>query len=228
MTGALDVPMSKVEAESVTMSIRYTLKAVASSWAKAVDLMEKAEAGGAWKVLGHPSWTAYVTAEFGDILKGISRDDRRPVVAKMRELGMSTRAIGEVVGVDQKTVVNDLRAGEEASSPAKVTGKDGKTYPVRKARTLPSGKLDAATVEAMGKAVPPVRRRPPLIDQFNKAGADLGRVIARLRKLTEDDRFQHDPDKFIQAALNRTYLDADRATLRLLAAATDRKAGTDG
>lgn len=38
---------------------------------------------------------------------------------------MSQRAIAGVVGVDQKTVSNDLRGGENSSP---VTGRDGKTY----------------------------------------------------------------------------------------------------
>lgn len=45
---------------------------------------------------------------------------------------MSTRAIAPIAGVDQKTVRNDLRAGEEKSSPAAlptpIHGRDGKTY----------------------------------------------------------------------------------------------------
>lgn len=44
--------------------------------------------------------------------------------------GMSTRQIGAALQVDQKTVVNDMKAGEEFSSPGprKIQGSDGKTY----------------------------------------------------------------------------------------------------
>ncbi|NYI78705.1 hypothetical protein [Nocardioides panzhihuensis] len=209
--GALEVAMSKAEAEKVTLSIQYTLKAVASSWSKAVDLMEQAEAGGAWKALGYASWTAYWSAEFGDILRGISRDDRRPVVAKMRELGMSTRAIGKVVGVSKDTVQRDLaEAGVSSDTPAPpVTGEDGKTY--RKLRLLPSGKPDAASTEDMGMAVPPVtKRKPPAVfvgDPTLIAGIrrDLDTLADRISQL-DDDGVQE---------FRRTYADELAAIVRI-------------
>lgn len=214
---ALEAAMSKGEAEKVTMQIRYTLKAAASSFDKALTLMEQAEAGGAWKVLGHASWTAYVAAEFGDILKGITRDDRLTAVVKMRELGMSTRAIGDVVGVDDRTVRRDL-AGAANAAPAEVTGKDGKTYPP--ARVLPSGKVDAATVEAIGKAVPPVRRRTPFHKSVLAASVDLRRLVGRIRKLSEDDRFQKDLDGWSRQLFSGLTHE-DRAVIRAMAFTMD-------
>lgn len=52
----------------------------------------------------------------------LTRDERRVIVADLAEQGMSTRAIAPVVGVDQKTISNDMRAmpREESSSPAPV------------------------------------------------------------------------------------------------------------
>lgn len=47
----------------------------------------------------------------------------------------STRAIAHALGVDQKTVVNDL-VGEERSSPERVVGRDGKSYPATKATVV--------------------------------------------------------------------------------------------
>lgn len=47
----------------------------------------------------------------------LSIPDRREAVAELTEEGMSTRDIGDVLGVDQKTVSNDRRSGEEDSSP---------------------------------------------------------------------------------------------------------------
>ena len=47
---------------------------------------------------------------------------------------MSTRAIGQALGVDHRTVGHDLERGEYSPpDPAPVTGLDGKTYPAREA-----------------------------------------------------------------------------------------------
>lgn len=59
-------------------------------------------------------------------------DKGRSLVTELADLGMSTRAIAPTVGADQKTVSNDLRSVEEASStatePRPITGREGKTY----------------------------------------------------------------------------------------------------
>jgi ParB-like chromosome segregation protein Spo0J/SAM-dependent methyltransferase len=55
---------------------------------------------------------------------------RREIVAELRRQGHSLRAIGGAVGVDDKTVRNDLaRTGAEGSAPDEIRGRDGKTYP---------------------------------------------------------------------------------------------------
>lgn len=219
MTGALDVPMSKAEAERTTMKIKLLLNQIADVTDKVLDLIEKAKAGDAWQPLGYESWTAYVAAEFGAILKRLDRADRLPAVVKMRELGMSTRAIGEVVGVDPKTVRNDLnRAGGEYSPPAEVTGTDDKTY--QPARVLPSGKLDASTVEGMGKVVPPIRRRTPFHKSVLAASVDLRRLVGRIRKLSEDDRFQKDRDGWSRQLFSGLSHE-ERAIIRMMAFTMD-------
>lgn len=217
MTGAIEVPMSKTEAEKITMSIKLLLGSLADVTDKVFDQIEKAKAGDAWKVLDYQSWTAYVTAEFGDALRRLNRGDRFLAVVKMRELGMSTRAIGDVVGVDDRTVRRDL-SGAANAAPAEVTGKDGKTYPP--ARILPSGKVDAATVEAIGKAVPPVRRRTPFHKSVLAASVDLRRLVGRIRKLSEDDRFQKDLDGWSRQLFSGLTHE-DRAVIRAMAFTMD-------
>jgi hypothetical protein len=53
------------------------------------------------------------------------------VVADLREEGHSLRAIAGAVGVDKERVRQDL-AGVEDSTPATVTGRDGKSYPAKR------------------------------------------------------------------------------------------------
>lgn len=105
-----------------------------------------------WLALGYLSWDGYIHGEFGEHrLPMITREQRRNLVADLRSGGLSTRAIGSVLGVDPKTVRNDLSdAGGDFSPPAdvdqnratlgeidgvlaiapdRIVGADGKSYP---------------------------------------------------------------------------------------------------
>lgn len=50
----------------------------------------------------------------------------------LKDRGMSNRTIGSILGVDPKTVRNDLQAASTNVEPVpeRVTGPDGKSYPV--------------------------------------------------------------------------------------------------
>jgi ParB-like chromosome segregation protein Spo0J len=72
---------------------------------------------------------------------------RREMVAELRSQGHSTRAIAGAVGVDAKTVRNDLLGGD-ISPPDTVVGADGKRYP----STRPPRVEQAA--ELLGEAEP--------------------------------------------------------------------------
>lgn len=66
-------------------------------------------------------------------------DQRRAIVAHLREQGHSLRAIAGAVGVSAKTVHQDLE-GVTQVTPETVRGADGKTYPsTRPAREVQSG-----------------------------------------------------------------------------------------
>lgn len=93
--------------------------------AEMIDLIEHAWLGRAWVALSYPTWDALCEAEIQ--FPNMDRDRRREVVGSLRQIGMSTRAIGSAVGVDQRTVAADLR-GAENSAPPEITGTDGKTY----------------------------------------------------------------------------------------------------
>lgn len=62
----------------------------------------------------------------------VPRPERAAVVGTMREAGMSTRAIGSAIGVDDRTVRRELTgSGAAYAAPATTTGRDGKTYSAR-------------------------------------------------------------------------------------------------
>jgi len=67
----------------------------------------------------------------------LDAEDRRELVTQLRAQGQSTRQIAEQLGVDPKTVRNDLNVAEatgENSPVDRVTGKDGKSRPARMTR----------------------------------------------------------------------------------------------
>lgn len=67
----------------------------------------------------------------------LTRAQRKEIVARLREQGWSLRRIGEAVGVDDKTVRNDLQ-GADISAPSRIEGSDQKSYPPRRPRPSPS------------------------------------------------------------------------------------------
>jgi len=76
-----------------------------------------AAASGPTRLLDPP-----LLAEFGTLVR-LPRDEREIVVSALRDDGMSLRAIGSALGVDDKTVRNDL-AGAEKSAPVPTPAAD--------------------------------------------------------------------------------------------------------
>jgi len=58
----------------------------------------------------------------------LGREDRKQVVAELRQAGLSTRAIGEALGISHEQARQDA-AGVKNLTPEQVTGTDGKQYP---------------------------------------------------------------------------------------------------
>ncbi len=100
--------LSSVDARELTDRIRLGAEAV---W----ELVKQAYVSRAWSVLGYDSWDDYCTREFGNTRLQVPREERSEVVASMREIGMSTRAIAAAVGVDHATVSRELSGGANAT-----------------------------------------------------------------------------------------------------------------
>lgn len=92
------------EARDLTNRIRQTGSVL---WA----LIVKAFDGRVWESLGYESWDAYCDAEFDGARLKLPREERREVVASLREAGMSTRAIAAATGMHHSTVADDVTAG---------------------------------------------------------------------------------------------------------------------
>lgn len=116
-----EVVISAADARELTDRIRVGVEAI---W----ELVKQAFQSRAWAALGYDSWDDYCTREFGTSRIRLPREERQEVVASMREIGMSTRAIASATGVSDGTVRNSLKAGAQNYAPAPVVGTDGKTY----------------------------------------------------------------------------------------------------
>jgi hypothetical protein len=121
-----------IETEEVAQSTRAEAteraERIRTAMVAVVTLPDEVKAAWAsrdWVVLGYRSWDDYIAEEFGEHrLPMLTRQQRRELVADLREGGLSTRAIGSVVGVAQRTVVNDIRASVEQNCSTDSTPKE--------------------------------------------------------------------------------------------------------
>jgi hypothetical protein len=149
-TGELVEPMSADSARRLTERIRIAASNYTEAKAKVLALVDEAKAGSAHLALGYKSWTAYLSDVLSDEPLRLAREDRRDLVVKLTDEGMTTRAIAPIVGADQKTIVNDLRAAEEFSSAPTnpvvrtTTGLDGRERTTATAGQTRSGEPVAA------------------------------------------------------------------------------------
>ncbi len=77
-----------------------------------------------WKALDYGSWFEYVEAEFGAVLTGLSRDERREAARDLQAQGMSTRQIAAATNVSQKQARRDLGQVSPSDVKPRVSPKD--------------------------------------------------------------------------------------------------------
>lgn len=153
--------LSKAEARKLTNQIKKDLNAGADTAEKmnavmeeAADLMAEAFAKKVWLSLEHASWEDYVASELGEVRVRLERSMRQSLVYRMAQKELSTRAVAAIIGVDQKTVSNDLRQvrrekGEDA--PTAVKNRKGQTQktPKRTPKAKPVAERFTAIIEKL-------------------------------------------------------------------------------
>ena len=188
-----EIEISPASARELTDRIKVGVDAV---W----DMIKRAYTSRAWSVLGYSSWDDYCTREFGTSRIRLPREERQEVVASMREIGMSTRAIASATGVSKNTITADSQ--REVSqigtpAPAPVTGMDGKTYAPRPRRDPePHDRHTAPPPE------PPAPRRRPITEAFDSASYELRRAVEKVERLTTDDRLEKNKEQIATANLS--------------------------
>lgn len=213
------VTMSKPEARRLTDCIK---NAIAAAW----DLIAQAYNERAWTALGYTSWDDYCTNEFGSSRLRLPREERAEVVGSLRESGLSLRAIEAATGFSRPTIIKDIAAAEVVKSlppdpPGGVTETTpGQTDRVAAALAAARAKQDdvdpvepimAKITGTDGKSYPKPAvaakpRRWPLSNDAAKISLEFSRVINRMQKLVDDDRFAANRDSI--ARQFRPYLSA--------------------
>ncbi|MGY2093486.1 hypothetical protein [Nocardia gipuzkoensis] len=151
------------------------------------ELVKQAYVSRAWSVLGYDSWDDYCTREFGNSRLQLPREERSEVVASMREIGMSSRAIAAATGLARGTVLKELNQVDQIDPPVPVTGVDGKTYQPKPPAQEPE---------------PRSPRRRPITDAFFDATYTLTKDTARIARLAADDRFGKNSDQIAGSHLS--------------------------
>jgi transposase-like protein len=202
------VQMSEGDARELTDMIRRTGEIM---WSQII----RAYNGRAWAALGYSTWDDYCSTEFDGARIKLPREDRREVVASLREAGMSVRAIAAATGASKNTIAADVSqiGTPEPTTTAidfddeiveaeivevtvpKVTGVDGKSYPAKQA--------------------PPKCRRPPIASEVGRAALDLMNFAERIASIVDDERFARERDE-LAAPLRNQLVNAIESLQRLL------------
>ncbi len=127
-TGEIVEHMDVDAARRLTERIRLAATNYTDAKAKVLGLVDEAKAGNAHIALGYKSWTAYLSDVLSDEPLRLARDERRELVGKLADEGMSTRSIAPIVGVDHVTVARDIESSSTVSNATVRTteGRDGK------------------------------------------------------------------------------------------------------
>lgn len=132
-------PMSTALDHDAALDLDGQIQAVAGKTGEHLDylsaLLLEAKAGEIHKLLGFPSWTAYLIERLRPIAVALNVQDRRTLVDQLHRHGMSVRAVAEAVGMSRSTVWRQVSQCVTGAEPCNgegveesITGLDGKGY----------------------------------------------------------------------------------------------------
>ena len=179
MTEVVDAEvMPRADAERLDSRIRSLVRSINDSLDELHQLVDEAKTTRTWEALGFPSWTAYLVDVFPSNLK-LDRPQRRELVSYLSGEGMSNRAIGAVIGADERTVRRDAAAANAAPEPAPVIGLDGKTY---QRRDSSSGMTPEEAAELTESIREGIRGFASHMTETRQAWAAVGRSLILSRE----------------------------------------------
>lgn len=157
--------LTRAEAQALTASIRRNLRG-------ALEGLRVAREGRAWAAMGYPTYFEWAETEFGSLADlALPVVERQALALSMRtaQPPMSTRVIGERLGVSASTVSADLRG----QGPSHVRGRDGVLRPARSTRKP----------QPAPEPAPQLSRADQVVALVAASGAD-GRTCRELEEAT--------------------------------------------
>lgn len=183
--------LSEAHARSLVDQIRQSTGHLLETMADIEVMISTAYEGRAWVPLGYESWDALCVEEFTEARMWTSIEERRERTRALSEAGLSTRAIGAVLGVSYKTSQRDintegLEGGTNVPAAKPLTSDDastglagGEDSPAAKPATSadPSPRATKHSPEPSGTPVASVPRESRGLDgKSYKKAAPLERV----------------------------------------------------
>ncbi|WP_058234301.1 helix-turn-helix domain-containing protein [Devriesea agamarum] len=111
--------LSREHAQELVDQIREWSTTVLDGMAMVDQLVMTAYQGRAWLALGYESWDELCSVEFAQARMWATIEERRDRVQALTQAGLSTRAIGAVLGIGKDTAHRDALAGVSSETPAK-------------------------------------------------------------------------------------------------------------
>jgi hypothetical protein len=107
-TGEITAVLSEDAARRLTERIRIAATNYTDTRAKVLQLVDEAKAGSAHVALGYRSWTAYLSDVLSDEPLRLARDERRELVTRLVDEGLTTTAMAPILGVSDETIRQDI------------------------------------------------------------------------------------------------------------------------
>lgn len=200
-------PLTKTQAKALDKKIRSTSDRVQKNLDKAdeefeslLDLVAEASEGEIHKGLGIKSWTAWVKDAVQ--IQVSNREERQHVANVLSGKGLSTRAIGAMVGADQKTISNDLKetgASEENSS---VVGLDGREYKKKAEPEIIEAEVVEDPEAAEGESEAKPTTAVELVSEFHDETANLWNAASALKDVLTEPNWGKARKRASKADLN--------------------------
>lgn len=201
-------PLSKTQAKALDKKIRGTSDRVQKNLDKAdeefdslLGLVAEAAQGEIHKGLGIKSWTAWVKDAVQ--IQVTNKEERQHVANILSGKGLSTRAIGAMVGADQKTISNDLKETGSTEENSSVVGLDGREYKKKSKDDEPEQEpLEVEETEAPEEPEAKPATAIDLVGEFHDETANLWNSVAALKDLLVEANWSKARKRAATADLN--------------------------
>jgi hypothetical protein len=194
-------PLTKREATALTKKISSLSDKVEKSRDQTIALfdqmkalVQQAKEGDVHKALG-VKWNNWLADTVR--VTGFERDDRKELATWLTGEGMSTRAIGRMLGVSAMTVSRDVD-GEDV--PDTVTSLDGAERP-RNGKVQDDNVIDAEVVEEEEVSDEPMKA-VDIVEAFGDEMANLVAAQGELSLLVQEDKWSGARKRVTTANLN--------------------------